>query len=78
MFVTEYETGEVHFCLLGTNGFHVKAENEKFTAAGLRCRQNLEYENFTSSFGGLREKIELKSVLHMQHDYFSSLNQSNH
>ena len=35
MFVTLYETVEVHFCLLGTNGFHVKVKNERFTAAGL-------------------------------------------
>ena len=34
----------------------------KFTAAGLRCRQNLKYENFTSSFGRLRQKIAPKSV----------------
>ena len=26
-----YETGEVHFCLFGTNGFYVKAENEKLS-----------------------------------------------
>ena len=78
MFVTLQETGEVHFRLLGTNGFHVKAENEKFTSAGLRCRQNLEYENFTLSFGRLRQKITPKSVPHVQHDYFSSFNQSNH
>ena len=56
MFVTFYETGEVHFCLFGTNCFDVKAENEKFIAEGLRCRQNLKYENFTSSFGRLRQK----------------------
>ena len=42
MFVTLYETREVHFCLFGTNGFHVKVENENFIAAGLRCRQNLQ------------------------------------
>ena len=30
-FVTLYETGEVHFCLFGTNGFYVKAENEKLS-----------------------------------------------
>ena len=35
MFVTLYETVEVHFCLLGTNRFHVKVKNERFTAAGL-------------------------------------------
>ena len=57
-----------------TNGFHVKAKNERFTAASSRCRQNLKYENFTSSFGRLRQNIALKSVPHVQHDYFSSFN----
>ena len=71
MFVTLYETSEVHFCLLGTNGFHVEAKNERFTAASSHCRQNLKYENFASSFGRLRQKIAPKSVPHVQHDYFS-------
>ena len=35
----------MHFCLLGTNGFYVKAKNERFTALGSSCRQNLKYEN---------------------------------
>ena len=30
MFVTLYKTGEV-FCFFGTNGFYVKAENEKLS-----------------------------------------------
>ena len=30
------QIGGVHFRLLGTNGFHVKAKNERFTAATLR------------------------------------------
>ena len=34
--------------------------------------------NFTSSFGRLRQNIARKSVPHVQHDYFSSFNQSNH
>ena len=42
MLVTFYKIVEVHFRLLGTNGFHLKAENERFTAAGPRCRQNLK------------------------------------
>ena len=77
MMVTFYKIGGVHFRLLGTNGFHVKAKNERFTAARSRCRQNLKYENFTSSFGRLRQNIAPKSVPHVQHDYFSSFNQSN-
>ena len=36
--------------LIGTNDFHVKAENERFTAAGSSCRQNIQFENFTSLF----------------------------
>ena len=28
-----------------------EAKNDKFTAEGLRCRQDLKYENFTWSFG---------------------------
>ena len=44
------------------------------SAASSRCRQNLKDENFTSSFGRLRQKIALKTVPHVQHDYFSSFN----
>ena len=67
-----------HFRLLGMNAFHAKAMNERFTAEGSRCRQNLKCENFASSFGRLHQKIAPKSVPHVQHDYFSSSNQSNH
>ena len=75
VFITLYRIGEVHFRLLGTNGFHVKAKSERFTAASSRCRHNLKYENFTSSFGRLRQNIAPKSVPHVQHDHFSSFNQ---
>ena len=70
MLVTLYKIGGVHFRLLGTNGFHVKAKNESFTPASLRWRQNLKYEIFTSFFGRLRQKDTPKSVPHVQHDYF--------
>ena len=36
---------QLYFRLLGTNGFHIKAENERFTASGSRSRQSLKYEN---------------------------------
>ena len=78
MLITLHKIGELHFRSLGTNGFHVKAKSKRSTAASLRCRQNLKYENFTSSFGRLRQIIATKSVPHVQHDYFSSFNQSNH
>ena len=48
MFITLCKIGGVHFRLLGTNGFHVKAKNERFTVVSFRYRQNLKYENFTS------------------------------
>ena len=56
-----YKIGELHFRLLGTNGFHVKAKSERFTAASSRCCQNLKYENFTPSFGRLHQKIAPKA-----------------
>ena len=68
MLATSYEIGEVYFHLLGTNGVHVKAENEQFTGVGSRC-QNLKNKNFTSSFGRPRQKIALKSLPHVQHHY---------
>ena len=76
MLVTLHKIGGVHFHLLGTNAFHIEAD--RFTAAGSRCRQNLKYENLKSSFARLRQNIASKRVLHLQHDYFSSFNQSNH
>ena len=49
MLVKLYKKGELHFRSFDTNGFHVKETNERFTAAGLRCHQNLKYEHFKSS-----------------------------
>ena len=75
-----YKIGEVtrHFRLLTTYGFHMKANNDRFPTAGCR-RQNLKMtENFTLSFGRLRRKNAPKSVPNVQHDHFSSFNQSNH
>ena len=77
MLVRLYKISEVCFRVLRTNGFHVKAENERFTAVGSRCRQNLKYEHFMSTIGRLRKQIAPKSVPHVQHDYLSSFNQSN-
>ena len=44
MSVALYKIGGVHFLLLGSNayGFHVKAQNERFTVASSRWRQNLK------------------------------------
>ena len=78
MLITLYKISGVHFRLLGTSGFRAKARNQRLTAASSRCLQNLEHENFTSSFGSLRQNIAPKSVPQVQHDYFSWFNQSNH
>ena len=77
MLVT-YEIVEVYFRLLGTNRFHAKAEDERFTAASSRCRRNLKYENPTSSFARLRENFSPESVPHVQYGYFFLFNQSDH
>ena len=53
---------EVHFRLLDTSDFHLKAKNERFTAAGSwRCRQHLKYEKCTSLFGRVRHKLRQKA-----------------
>ena len=39
---------------------------------------NHKFGNFTLSFGRLRQRIVIKCVPHVQHDYFSSFNQSDH
>ena len=70
MLATLYKVGEEYFCFLGTNGFHVKAKNERFATTGSPYRQSLKYEYFTSSFDRLHQKIAPKSVPHVQHDYF--------
>ena len=52
MFITLDKMGELHFRLLGTNGFHVKAKNERFTAASSRCHQNKSQLQFNIVLGG--------------------------
>ena len=66
MLVTLKKIDEVHFRLLDTNGYHVKAKNKRFTAASSRCHQNL-----TINMKDCVEKIALERVLHVQQDYFS-------
>ena len=51
MLVTLKEMGDMSFNLVGTNGFRIKAEKETFSDMGLHFRQNLKFDNFTSSFG---------------------------
>ena len=62
MSITSYKIGEVHVCLLDTNGFLAKAKNEIFTSAGSRCCENLNYEHFTLLLGRLRQNIAAKSM----------------
>ena len=38
----------------------------------------VKFRNFTLSFGRLRQRLEVKCVPHVQHDYFSPFNQSDH
>ena len=58
--------------------FSCKGKESKIYYCELPLSSQLKYENFTTSFGRLRQNIAPKSVPHVQHDYFSSLNQSNH
>ena len=74
MLVTLSKIREVHFRLLGRNGFHVKAENEKFIAALFSEPQKRKFHVVI----WLRQKVAQKSVPHRVHDYFSSFYQSSH
>ena len=76
--LVKYKISGMHLCLLGTNDFHKQTKNERFSPAGSRCRQKMKYENFMLSFGRLSQRIATKSVPHVQHDYFSSINQWSH
>ena len=55
-----------------------KERNERFTVACSRCRQNLEFGDFTSLLCRGPQKYLLKSVLHVQHDYLWFFNQWYH
>ena len=56
MLVALDKIGGVCFRLLCTKTSRVEAENERFIAACWRCRENLKDEDFSSSFGRLRQK----------------------
>ena len=55
---------------LGTSGFRLKIGNERFSVACSRCRQNLKFLDFRLSSCRELQKCELKSVPHVQHDYY--------
>ena len=60
---------------LGVAPVEVNIENERFAVVFSRY---LKFGNSTLSFGRLRRRIALECVPHVQHDYFSSSNQSDH
>ena len=57
MVVTLYKIGELNFRLLGTNGFHVKAENERCIAAGSPCRQNPQLQRALATTTGRQQEL---------------------
>jgi len=65
-----------HAARTGRSADEVNITNER--CAVVFSRLNLKFGIFTSSFGRLRQRIVLKCVPHVQHDYFSSFNQSDH
>ena len=80
MLVPVYKIGEVHFPLLGTNGFHAKAKNERFTATGPDrvVVRTCKIETFHVVVCQITSNIAPKSVPHVQHDYFSSVDGAYH
>ena len=55
MLITSYKIDEVHFCLLGTNGFHARAKNESksLTAA----------DNFPWKTSSLAKTLDMSSTV---------------
>lgn len=78
MLVILYKVGKVSIHLLDTNGFHLQADNSRFIAAGLCCRETHKYENFASLFDRLHEKMRQKACRTCSTVKFSSFNQSYH
>ena len=76
--VTVNKLGERHFRLRGTNGFRAKAKNERFTAAGSDFVIRIWKMKISRRRLADYVKNCSKSLPHVQHDYFSSFNQSNH
>ena len=70
MLVMLYETGQVYFRWPATNGFRLKAENGRFTVAGLRYPQNLKYEISRRHLPDYVKKLLPECAPHVQHDYF--------
>ena len=65
---------ELSFRLVGRNDFHVKAENERLTDGGFA----LSSEAQIGKFHVVIWQSPPKEVRHVQHDYFSSSNESYH
>ena len=56
------------FCYVGTNGFHTKLENKKFTTTSFLCQQNLKFDDFMLLFdrqpnNGTKEHITFAAQL---------------
>ena len=54
---------------IGTCGFGVKIENDRFAFVHSRCRQKLKFGDFTSLLCRAPHENVLKRVPHVQHDY---------
>ena len=72
LLLTEYAANK----LADRSTVEVNIENKRSTVVCSRCYLNLKFGNITLSFGWLCQRIVLKCVPHVQHEYFSSFNQS--
>ena len=77
MLVTLCKISEVYFCLLAANNFRVKTKNGRFTSTGSCCRKKLQYENLTSLFCRLGQKLPQKACSAIIFFIFT-FNQGNH
>ena len=75
LFLASFIVDMARFKWTGRSAVEVNIENKRITVVCSRC-ENLKFGNFTLSFSSSGQRIVLKCMTHVQHDYFSSFNQS--
>ena len=72
-----YNVGKISYNWTGVRTVELDTENERFTFVCSSCHQYGKCGNFMLLFCGGQHGLVHKIVLHVQHAYFSSLDQSN-
>ena len=72
-----YIVGKIRYKWIGMRDVKLNAGNERFVVLCSTCQQNCKWGNFALLFCRGWHALVHKCVLHVQHAYFHSLDQSN-